>query len=225
MLQLHLWALNANVLDYFSPFLNFSEQEISFAYRKNFDLYPQEISERHSLSFSRVPTTDCLWEAAYASPISINRCYIFQSAIEALYYAHFIELKQYHRIAFLSLGNLPNRKQILDIRQAYPHAQVITVFSKTLLGAVADCRVALWASNREGTFHLKEERIKVITDRNVTHTFYGTQLSLSRFERISGIRSGNRTIKPKGHYLSFMQQYIAAKLKTDNGNPKSQKLF
>ena len=173
----------------------FSTGDLCFSYGDDYELFGE--------GFHRVPTTPNLWIAG--KELS-RELVITSSAMEAIAYLS-VSLHRYpylDHLSFIAIGNLPNYAQLSWIRSNYPKQKFTLVFGKDLLGRLADIRVAAGLKHHRAKMtHLGQEI--QISYRNILYTFGQDRLSLSAFEKATGLRTGFRTAKPKG-FDTYLQQ-------------------
>ena len=159
--------------------------------------------EHFGAGFHRVPTTPNIWLAGKDLPREVI---ITSTAMESIAYLS-VNLHRYpdlDTLSFIALGNLPHYGQLQWIKAHYPKRKFTLVFGKDLLGRLADIRVAAGLKNR--TVRLLRSDIQIqITCNNEVYGFDQENLSLSAFEKASGLRTGFRTAKPKD-FDTYLEQ-------------------
>lgn len=163
--------------------------------------------ESFGADYHLVPTTPNLWIAGKELSREVV---ITSSAMEAFAYLS-VNLHRYpdlDHLSFIAIGNLPNYAQLNWIRSHYPKQKFTLVFGNDLLGRLADIRVAAGLKNHRAKMTHMGQEIQ-ISYRNILYTFGQDRLSLSAFEKVSGLRTGFRTAKPKGFdtYLEQLKYY------------------
>ena len=151
--------------------------------------------EHFDTGFHRVPTTTNLWLAG--KDLS-REVIITATAMEAIAYLS-VNLHRYpdlDALTFIAIGNLPHPPQLKWIASHYPKRKYTLVFGKDLLGKLADIRVAAGLKNKAIRLLRSDSKIQ-ISCNNQHYEFEPDSLSLSSFEKVSGLRTGYRTAKPK----------------------------
>ena len=165
----------------------FNIHELLFTYGEHF--------EHFDTGFHRVPTTQNIWLAGK----DLSREVIITStAMEAIAYLS-VNLHRYpdlDALTFIAIGNLPHQEQLKWITSHYPKRKYTLVFGKDLLGRLADIRVAAGLKNKTIRLLRSDSKIQ-ISCNNQQYEFEPDNLSLSSFEKASGLRTGYRTAKPK----------------------------
>lgn len=154
------------------------------------------------------------------APPLINQVYMAESAIDAMSFYQLYQHKyNFDQALFISTGGNVLRNQAQQLLNAYPKAKINTLFDNDFSGKLYDIFLAGIKSKREigitresdaVVFQLEKGKFKIPID----------QLSLSRFERVTGIRSGIRPFKADGKDFNEMLQKRSEsieKLKTTNG--------
>jgi len=177
----------------------FNIHELLFNYGGDFEHYDS--------GFHRVPTTQNLWLAGkdLASEVIIT-----STALEAIAYLS-VNLHRYadlDTLTFMAIGNLPHPGQMNWIRTNYAKCKFTLVFGKDLLGKLADITVAAGLKNKTVTLQRSDIQIQIMFS-NRLYGFDQDHLSLNAFEKVSGLRSGVRTSKPKEFdtYLDQLKYY------------------
>ncbi|WP_298938287.1 hypothetical protein [uncultured Dysgonomonas sp.] len=109
--------------------------------------------------------------------------------------------------AFASLGLLPTKEQFTWLKIQFPNAKIHTIFDNGISGRVADCKVATWQIGKNARFSLADDHGEFYYNKK-KHRIPVNIFSLSRFEKLSGIRSGVRTHKPKAPFETFYLSFI-----------------
>jgi hypothetical protein len=222
--------LNEETLNKFLPYIqtvrrgNSSFTNIGFPYRQpgsdsiqGYELVNFHF-KGHALGSQR---KDAVWVAYLSSaPQLINQVYIAESAIDAMSFYQLYKHKfKFDQAVFISTGGNVLRNQAEQILNAYPKAKINTLFDNDFSGKLYDIFLAGIKSKREiritresdaVVFQLEKGNFKIPID----------QLSLSRFERATGIRSGIRPFKADGKDFNEMLQKRSGtheKLKTTIG--------
>jgi hypothetical protein len=150
-----------------------------------------------------VPVTTGLW---LAGSTQSRDTIVTASAMEAI---AFLTLNR-HRftalesIAFIAIGNLPHTGQVNWIKTNFHRSKFTLIFSKDLLGRLADIKVALGLADKEVQLQYTGQQIRVNCDGH-SYEFSMDKLTLNAFEKSSGLRTGVRTIKPK-MFDTFLDQ-------------------
>ncbi|WP_295668133.1 hypothetical protein [uncultured Mucilaginibacter sp.] len=173
----------------------FDVPELMFNYGGHF--------EHFGTGFHRVPTTPNLW---LAGKELAREVIITSTAMEAIAYLS-VNLHRYSdldTLSFIALGNLPHYGQLQWIKSHYPKRKFTLVFGKDLLGRLADIRVAAGLKNQAVRLLRTDLQIQIMCNDEV-YRFDPEVLSLSAFEKASGLRTGFRTSKPK-EFDTYLEQ-------------------
>ena len=140
----------------------------------------------------------------FHNPILVREHLIFNSVLDALSFCQ-VEKKWIKRsgdCAF-SLINIPfEYDRIKELLFMFPNAKVITVFDNDVLGKALDCKIACLLKNKDVVIHSASEKVYFQLN-NINFHISENNFSLSAFQKLAGLRSGIRTIKPKNRYVSF----------------------
>jgi len=177
----------------------FNTTELVFAYGED--------SEHFDIGFHRAPATPNIW---LAGKDMSREVIITSTAMEAIAYLS-LNLHRYRdmdALSFIAIGNLPHPGQLDWIRANYPKQKFTLVFGKDLLGKLADIRIAGGLRNKTIRLLRSGTQIQIAYD-NKQYGFDPESLSLSAFEKASGLRTGIRTSKPKDFdtYLTQLKFY------------------
>jgi len=104
------------------------------------------------------------------------------------------------------LGLLPTKEQFSWLKSLFTNAKIHTVFDGRISGCVADCKVATLQIVKSARFSLVDEHGEFYCNKKRYRIPIGN-FSLNRFERLSGIRAGIRTHKPKAPFETFYQSF------------------
>lgn len=158
------------------------------------------------LCFKSSEIDNSVCQAGVYDPVMVRSHYLFYSAIEALCFCNLNNgcLERPGSSAFTLLGLLPVAVQIRKLQAQLPNAKVFTVLDNDLLGRTLDCKIALWSKNKDAGFYLHKDRV-MCNYQTRTYRFLENEFSLHRFEKLSGLRSGIRTYKPKAGFVSFSE--------------------
>ena len=173
----------------------FNAAELLFCYGEHFEHYGD--------SFHRVPTTTNLWIAGNEMAREVI---VTSTAMETI---AFLTINR-HRypdpeiLTFLAIGNLAHPGQLNWIRDAFPKRKFTLVFGNDLLGRLADIKVGAGLHGKHVCLLRSDVRIR-ITCENRLFEFEQDNLSLNAFEKMSGLRTGIRTHKPK-EFNTFLDQ-------------------
>lgn len=197
--------LKAEVRNFFAPYLDMVEDKIMFPYT----LGDQVIDHEHwSENGVRIPVCKGMWLVTEGLSASVTHLFIGHSASDLLCFCH------YHPnwfnpsclSAFASLGLLPTKEQFTWLKTLFPNAKIHTVFDAGISGRVADCKVATWQLGKNARFSLVDEHCEFYCNKK-RYRIPIDSFSLNRFERLSGIRAGIRTHKPKAPFETFYQSF------------------
>lgn len=173
----------------------FATGELLFNYGGHF--------EHYDIGFHRIPTTPHLWTAGSTLTREVI---IVPAAMEAIAY---LTINQ-HRypdlglLSFISLGNIPSKGQLRWISNQFPKRKYTLVFGNDLLGRLTDIRVATGLKGKTVRFSNTSAGICVKFDR-VLYQLGTEDITLNIFEKVSALRTGCRTVKPK-LFNSFLEQ-------------------
>jgi len=124
--------------------------------------------------------------------VGIFSLVLFYNRIEAQLFLEYNIRASNLKIAYIVLGNFPNKDTISRIRLLFSNACIRTAFGNDMAGVVLTCRIALWAKNKDASFLVSENKVLIIY-KSKTLSCPAPLFSLSRFCRISGFRTN---IKP-----------------------------
>jgi hypothetical protein len=173
----------------------FNVDELLFAYGEHF--------EHFDMDFHRVPTTQNLWLAGKDISREVIITWTAMEAISYLSVNHY-RYPDLDALTFIAIGNLAQPGQLNWIRANYPGNKFTLVFSKDLLGKLADIRVAVGLNNKTVSLLLYDTQIQIMIDGK-SYSFDQDSLSLNAFEKASGLRSGIRTNIPK-EFNTYLDQ-------------------
>ncbi|MFC0320740.1 hypothetical protein [Olivibacter oleidegradans] len=86
------------------------------------------------------------------------------------------------------------------------HTKGFVCHQRGISGRVADCKMATWQIGKSARFSLVDEHGEFYCNKKGYRIPVGS-FSLNRFERLSGIRAGIRTHKPKAPFETFYQSF------------------
>jgi hypothetical protein len=156
-------------------------------------------------NFHFVPVTSGLWTAGSQMG---SELLITPSAMEAVAYLS-LNVYRYpdlHKLCFIALGNLPQQSQLNYLFRHFRKMKWTLLFGCGPLGALADIRVAAARLNRQVLFNLDGKGVRVSCN-GTDHLIALDKLSLSAFEKISGMRSLAATRKPK-YFVNYLEQLL-----------------
>jgi len=197
--------LKSEVRNFFAPHINIVEDNIRFPYK----LENQVLAQEHwSENGVRIPVCKGIWLVTDGLPVSVTHLFIGHSASDLLCFCH------YHSnlvnppclSAFASLGLLPTKDQFSWLKNLFPNAKIHTIFDSGISGRVADCKVATWQLGKNARFRLADDHGEFYYNKK-KYRIPVSIFSLSRFEKISGIRSSIRTHKPKASFETFYESF------------------
>lgn len=197
--------LKVEVRNFFAPYMDMVEGNILFPYT----LKKQVIDhERWSGNSVRIPVSKGVWLATDNLPLFVTDLFIGHSAGDILCFCHYYPnwIIPHRPIAFASLGLLPTKEQFTWLKILFPNAKIHTVFDAGISGRVADCKVATWQLGKNARFRLADDHGEFYCNKK-KYRIPVNIFSLSRFEKISGMRSGIRTHKPKAPFETFSQSF------------------
>jgi len=151
-----------------------------------------------------------VWMANLAPAPQLTRdVYIAESAIDAMsfYQLHRHEFDFDHAV-FISTGGNLLKHQAKNLLEAFPKAKIHTLFDNDFSGKMYDIYLAGIKSKRDVVIQKKQNSVLFKTAKGIFE-LPNDQISLSRFERETGIRSGILTHKAKGNDFNEMLQKIS----------------
>ena len=159
--------------------------------------------EHFGIGFHRVPTTTNLYVAGGEVT---KELLIASSVMEAV---AFLTLAGHcypnlNDLSVIAIGNLPYPGQLNWIKSRWQKGKITMVFGKDILGRLTDIKVAAGIRNKVVRLSMRGNRID-IEYNHIHYQFDQDSLSLNRFEKSAGLRSGIRTCKPK-KFDSFLDQ-------------------
>lgn len=139
----------------------------------------------------------------------ITDVYLFESALEAICFAHcrYSKIKEqaFDNALFLSLGAMPLPEVMGWVCDALLLKKFHFVFSNSLLGRVMDCRVAVKLANKAVKISHYDE-VVFVDYGGSSFQFDEDEFSLDAFKKASGFHFRNgRTHKPPKPFKSFLE--------------------
>lgn len=197
--------LKSEVRNFFAPHINIVEGNIQFPYTLENQVLAQEHWNENGV---RIPVCKGMWLVTDGLPVSVTHLFMGHSASDLLCFCHYhpnwVNLSCLS--AFASLGLLPTKEQFNWLKTLFPNAKIHTVFDTGISGRVADCKVATWQLGKNARFRLADDHGEFYYNKK-KYRIPVNIFSLSRFEKLSGIRSGIRTHKPKAPFETFYQSF------------------
>lgn len=199
------FQLKAEVRNFFAPYMDMFEDKILFPYTFGNQIVDHESWNENGV---RIPVSKGAWLATDTLPLSVTDLFIGHSAGDIMCFCHHYPnwITPHRPSAFASLGLLPTKEQFTCLKSLYTNAKIHTVFDGGIIGRVADCKVATWQIGKSARFSLVDEHGEFYCNKKRYRIPVGN-FSLNRFERLSGIRSGIRTHKPKAPFETFHQSF------------------
>lgn len=194
-----MFGLKPEVIKLFTPFFQYTDGRLIFH-------YGNEVVESWAPEWHRVPSTSEFWLANADHANLIADLYISYSAAELLCFISqraFI-LKHPEQLAFAAVGLLPSSAQVSVLKSTFPLARWHLIFDTNLVGRITDAAIATWFKGRPVSFKVNDERV-MIRYSDKPFVMDSGSFSLSRFERITGLRAGMRTHKPLRGLTSFIE--------------------
>lgn len=150
---------------------------------------------------------DAVWFANLApSKHLIMDMYIGESAIDAMsFYQLYSSKFNFDNSVFISTGGNVLKNQVLNIINASPKAKIHTIFDNDFSGRMYDIFLAGIKANKEISIRKHQESIRFELKKG-TFEIPMDQISLAKFERTTGIRSGVRAHKSNGKDFNEMLQ-------------------
>lgn len=199
------FQLKAEVRNFFAPYMDMVEDKILFPYTLENQVVAQEQWSENGV---RIPVSKAMWLVTDSLPLSVTNLFIGHSASDILCFCHYYpnRVTSPCLVAFASLGLLPSKEQFVYLKGLFPNAKIHTVFDGGISGRVADCKVATWQLGKNAKFSLVDDHGEFYCNKKKYRIPVG-MFSLNRFEKLSGIRSGIRTHKPKAPFETFYQSF------------------
>lgn len=197
--------LKAEVRNFFAPYMDMFEDKILFPYTFGNQIVDHESCNENGV---RIPVSKGVWLATNSLPLSVTDLFIGHSAGDIMCFCHYYPnwIIPHRPSAFASLGLLPTKEQFTWLKSLFANAKIHTVFDGGISGRVADCKVATWQIGKSAKFSLVDEHGEFYCNKKRYRIPVGS-FSLNRFERLSGIRAGIRTHKPKAPFETFYQSF------------------
>jgi len=198
-----MFGLKPEVIKLFTPFLQYADGRLIFH-------YGNEVVESWAPDWHRVPSTSEFWLANADHPNLTTDLYISYSAAELLCFIsqRAFLLKFPEQLAFASVGLLPSSAQVEALKSTFPLARWHLIFDANMVGRIADAAIATWFKGRSVSFQVKDEQV-MIRYSDKPFVMDSGDFSLSRFERVTGLRAGMRTHKPLRGLPSFIEIQLA----------------
>lgn len=178
-------------------------EEYHFPYQLENQVYA---TERLDTSGVHIPSTKGLWLYQPSEAGLITHLFLGNSASELIAFAELMKNRPpnfLRQSVFVSVGLLPQAGQLNRIMLLFPKVKWHLILGADLLGKITDAQVAAWLKHHETRFSLHGDQIVAWLDGNTYH-FYQGNFSLSRFEKVTGLRSGARTHKPPAGVPSYL---------------------
>lgn len=198
-----MFGLKPEVINLFTPFFQYANGRLIFH-------YGNEVVESWASEWHRVPSTSEIWLANADHPNLIADLYISYSAAELLCFIsqRSFLLKYSEQLAFAAVGLLPSSAQVDTLKATFPLARWHLIFDANLVGRIVDAAIASWFKGRSVSFQVSDEQVMVSYCRK-PFVMDSAAFSLSRFERVTGLRAGMRTHKPLRGLPSFIELQFA----------------
>jgi hypothetical protein len=159
-------------------------------------------AEHFGLDFHRVPTTRHL----YLAGAQVSRELILTSSVmEGIAFLTF-NIHHYptlENLSVIALGNLPHTTQLNYISAGWQKNKINLVFGNDLLGRLTDIKVATGIRNKTADLYTYGDQVAI--EYNHIHYRFSDTLTLNKFEKTTGFRSGFCTGKPK-KFNTFLDQ-------------------
>jgi len=197
--------LKPGVRNFFAPFIDMVGDKILFPYTLENQIVAQEHWSENGV---RIPVCKGMWLVTDSLPVSVTNLFIGHSASDILCFCHYYPnwIIPHRPSAFASLGLLPTKEQFTCLKTLFTNAKIHTVFDGGISGRVADCKVATWQIGKSARFSLVDDHGEFYCNKK-KYRIPVSIFSLNRFERLSGIRAGVRTHKPKAPFETFYQSF------------------
>jgi hypothetical protein len=173
-----------NVRLFFEPyFQSLPDGSILFPYG--------EEAEHFSLYFHQVPSAVVPWTAGDGPLVFISN-----SAMECIaflsFYSHAYPI--FGQLQFIAIGNYFSGLNVSATK-------ITMLFGRDILGRLTDIKLSMALRNKNALMFYCGDDLFDISG----HMFSASQLTLNVFETGLGIRSGIRTVKPRG-FNTFLEQ-------------------
>jgi hypothetical protein len=161
--------------------------------------------EHFGFAFHRLPLTDDCWLAGNLHFPQVRRVILSASALDAVSWLN----KKYHSFAgtqnllFVALGTGISDAQLRWIRENFSGKKCQLLFSKDLLGRLADLKVAAAWRGMPLSLYLEGDEKVLVHFRSRNFCFSQEKFSLFAFERAAGVRFGVPATKPLKHNSFF----------------------
>ena len=200
--------LKIGVQRFFAPYMVIEGNNIRFPYSIGDHVLGQEYWTENGV---RIPTGKGIWLVVECLPVSVSDLFIGHSASELLCFCHYHTglISGTYQSAFAALGLVPGREQFARLRSLFPNAKIHTVFDTGISGRVADCKIATWQLGKQASFTLSDDHGELYCNKR-QYRIPIDIFSLSRFEKLAGIRSGIRTHKPQTPFETFYDSFIVS---------------
>lgn len=197
--------LKPEVRNFFAPYMDMVDGNVLFPYALENHVLAQEHWSENGV---RIPVCKGVWLVTDSLPVSVTNLFIGHSASDLLCFCHYYPnwVNPSCLSGFVALGLLPTKEQFIWLKTLFPNAKIHTVFDTGISGRVADCKVATWQIGKSARFSLVDEHGEFYCNKKRYRIPVGS-FSLNRFERLSGIRAGIRTHKPKAPFETFYQSF------------------
>jgi hypothetical protein len=93
------------------------------------------------------------------------------------------------RLWFFCYGNLPSQRQIANLLPILHNKKVILLYEDDLLGRIATIKIACWLKRRDVQISYQPSETFQICFNGKCYHFPEHKLSLSNFEKYTGLRS------------------------------------
>jgi hypothetical protein len=195
-------GVRPEVQEFFSPFYSSDSGDLLFK--------QGGYCEHYGFAFHRVPPGGDFWLAGELNLALVNQVFISASAIDAIAFLHFhgYALTKWDNSLFVATGTNPSTTQLRWISEELKGKKLTMLFSKDMLGSIADLKVAAAYRRWPAAAFLAEKEKLKICFRAKEYVFDQQSFSLSAFERASTYRFKVITSKPK-HGVSFYEQLKA----------------
>lgn len=167
-------------------------------------------AEHFGFAFHRVPVTNNFWLAGNLHFPQVRLVILSASALDAVSWLNkkWAAFPHTENLLLVSLGAGISETQLLWLRQQFAGKATRLVYSRDLLGRVADLKLAAGIRGRPLSVYAGEDEQVVVNFRARHFYFSQDQFSLPAFERTAGIRFDVAVDKPKG-YNSFFDELQA----------------
>lgn len=172
-------------------------------------------TERLYLDGTRILTSGFFWTFLPDGDCNVARVFLFSSATDAMAFYQIRDAAFFRNAVVYAIGPCPAHDVVETLKSMHPVARFSLCFPNDVMGRIRDVIVA---SSLERTAvsvrSAGEEYVFRVRGKEVP--LRAGHVSLSRFEKVSGLHLSARTEKPKGQ-RSFFELVRAGKMSGAGG--------